>query len=487
MKRHASNFFILCVGLFVSTIPVYGQSFGGANSSEVTTASKFESEKVAIIRFKDQYFSSKSSSSTRQQNRKAWLENNLARARSAKRIKGKFISDRVFTTRLTSAEFARLKASEEIQVFENRLHRPQLLSSVPVVFPNQNTSSFLGQGQSVVLIDTGVDHSHTFLNLSSTAGACFSNDNGSASFPDSSSLCAGNVNTLVGPMAGAACSASLAGCDHGTQMAGIISGSDMSSNGVAPNAEVISVQVYTQFGLPNESEVDTCEQIAGGRGPCVAATTIDIIRALEYVNSIKGSQSIAAVNMSLGTLLQDQGSPVQGQCDAFEDLDYVSQVAALVGSNIPVIASSGNNGSILSMTSPACLSNTIAVAATDDADMPWVNNNRTADLDFFAPGVSITTSTLPASSFSTIAAGTSAAAAHVSGAWAVLKSKNGASGISQVETALVSTGVSVTQGAFTKPRINVDAALAQISAAENDDELCLPIKASNGSIAVICL
>jgi len=491
MKRQNLVILIFISLVFADSITANAQESAQAGLNEVAMALEVsnlevsnkgasQKEKVAIIRFKDAYFSSKSTSYTKRQNRKAWLEGKLSRAKSAKPLGGKFVSDKMYTARLSSAEFSRLKSSSEVQVFENRLHRPQLLSSVPVVFPNQNTSTFLGEGQSVVLIDSGVDHSHTFLNLSSTAGACFSNDNGSGNFTDSVSLCSGG-NTLVGPTAGAACNSSIAGCDHGTQMAGIISGSDMSSNGVAPSAEVISVQVYTQFG-----EV-TCPSLTGDDGPCIAATTLDIIEALKYVNNIKSTESIAAVNMSFGTVLQDQGSPIQGQCDSFEDADYVAQVASLTGSDIPLIASSGNNGSSLFMTSPACLSNTISVATTDDNDLTWVNNNVTADLDFFAPGISIDTATLPASTFGSVG-GTSASAAHVSGAWAALKSKNDASSISQVEMALASTGVSVTQGAFTKPRINIDAALAQIPVGENgDDELCLPIRASNGSTAVICL
>jgi hypothetical protein len=62
---------------------------------------------------------------------------------------------------------------------------------------------------------------------------------------------------------------------------------------------------------------------------------------------------------------------------------------------------------------------------------------------------------------------------HVTGAWAVMKSKNATASVSAVETALESTGVPVSVGIVgNKPRIDLDNAL-------RDDALgfcweCLP-------------
>jgi hypothetical protein len=53
---------------------------------------------------------------------------------------------------------------------------------------------------------------------------------------------------------------------------------------------------------------------------------------------------------------------------------------------------------------------------------------------------------------------------HVTGAWAVMKSKNATASVSAVETALESTGVPVSVGIVgNKPRIDLDDALAALS------------------------
>ena len=163
--------------------------------------------------------------------------------------------------------------------------------------------------------------------------------------------------------------------------------------------------------------------------------------------------SIAAVNISAGTTIT-----YQGQCDGDEPVSYTQAIDDLISSGIAVIAPSGNDALDNEMSSPACLSNVIAVAASSDSDVAWENNNRNSELDFFAPGVSIFTSSLPNNSFAAVT-GTSIAAAHVSGAWAVMKSQTPNASVNAIRNRLRVTGISITQGLFTEPRIDITDAL----------------------------
>lgn len=382
-------------------------------------------------------------------------------------------------------ELDRLLADPSVEVYPNRIHTVSLTQSVPLVFPNQGASDYTGQDQRVILIDTGVDQTHSFLNgaVDTTQAACFSNDGNvgglAGHFPASESLCPGGATSSIGTTSGQACDSTLTGCNHGTQMAGIIAGQDASSNGVAPDARVVPIQVFTKI---NDFEV--CNSL-GLIDPCIGATTSDLLAALEYVRTNLNQSNVAAVNISFGTSFTSQG-----QCDS----SLESTIQQIVSNGIAVVASSGNGGSDLAMTSPACIDGVVSVASTSISNAPSVFNNRNSELDFFAPGEGITTSTLPANQFADVqdvpAGGTSAAAAHISGAWAVMKSKNTNARVSLVKSTLENTGVAVTQTQgtpVTAPRILLDQALVSLPEPVEDDDLCVPIRTTTGKVALICL
>ena len=68
-------------------------------------------------------------------------------------------------------------------------------------------------------------------------------------------------------------------------------GNDVAFSGVAKDAGIIAIQVFTKF--------DNIFSCGFGPTPCIGAFTSDIIFGLERVLSLNGTFKIAAVYMSL--------------------------------------------------------------------------------------------------------------------------------------------------------------------------------------------
>lgn len=255
---------------------------------------------------------------------------------------------------VSKAELQSLMSDQTITVWEDTLKKPNLANSVSRIFSNQDSSPFDGNSFAVAVLDTGVDGSHPFLANKLVSEACYSDGGGQ---PITTSLCPNGAISSIAAGSGQECT--IAGCEHGTQVAGVAVGNGNSFDGVARGANLISIQVYSQvndesFCFPDAS--------------CVGAYTSDIIAGLERVYDLRTQFNIASANVSLGS--QEVFS---GTCD---DQPEKPIIDALKQANIAVIASSGNAGNSSQMQAPACISSAIAVAATfDNSDTPWVNNN----------------------------------------------------------------------------------------------------------------
>ncbi|WP_331303647.1 S8 family serine peptidase [Methylobacterium oryzae] len=104
---------------------------------------------------------------------------------------------------------------------------PTLMDSVPQIGAARAHGLGLdGHGYVVAVLDTGVDGAHPALAGSLAAEACFSTPSSAQYKPRS--LCPGghDVSLVLGAARG--CPASIEGCEHGTHVAGIIAGHDMS-------------------------------------------------------------------------------------------------------------------------------------------------------------------------------------------------------------------------------------------------------------------
>jgi len=222
--------------------------------------------------------------------------------------------------------------------------RPLLHQSVGQIHAEQLWGAgFRGRGTAVAVLDTGVEANHPFLAGKVVAEACFSTADASRSV---SSYCPSGASSQIGPGAGRACSNSADGCYHGTHVAGIVAGSAEAISGVAPEASIVAIQVFSQF--------NTASACSPGRPPCVLAQTSDIIRALEHVYSIASTHNIVAVNMSLG------GGDSTTYCDSDPRKPIIDSLRSI---GVATIIATGNNGFAGRVSSPSCISSAIRVGA----------------------------------------------------------------------------------------------------------------------------
>ncbi|MCC6615552.1 MAG: S8 family serine peptidase [Anaerolineae bacterium] len=325
-------------------------------------------------------------------------------------------------------------------------YRPELIDSTAIIGATTAwASGYTGAGYAVAVIDTGVDLTHPFLSSRIIGGACFSY-NGTDSNGTYTSVCPNGQMSQTGAAAGAACS--LAGCDHGTHVAGIAAGDGPSFDGVAPGASLLPVQVYTRV-----SSLAICASLS----PCIVAFDTEILLGLEWVYNQRSSTSIASINMSLGST-----DHIATDCSTMHP-PMAAMVTQLQAANIATVAASGNYGGNTGVAFPACIQDIVNVAATDKTDAVVAFSQLGANLDFGAPGLEITSS-LPGGTYGP-KSGTSMAAPHVAGAWAIMRQANPAASFQQIYNAFATTSVVRTRASDggTVRRINVAAAVNALS------------------------
>jgi subtilisin family serine protease len=336
--------------------------------------------------------------------------------------------------------------TDVIRVEEDTLNRPSLFQSGPLVGAQDAwASGATGAGWTIAVIDTGVDKNHPFLAGRVVSEACYSSTFTGAS----TSLCPGGANSTA-PGSGVHCT--LQGCDHGTHVAGIAAGKGPNFSGIAPDASIIAVQVFSRF-----DSFATCNP---DPAPCILAFTSDTLLGLERVFQLRATFKIAAVNLSLG------GSPSTTFCDTDPRKAIIDQLRSV---NIATVIASGNSGFVNAISQPACISTAISVAATTKSDGVAGFSNTVSFLSLFAPGQSISSS-IPGSGFGS-KSGTSMAAPHVAGGWGVLKQRSPGASVSEILTALRSTGQPILDSGngLTFPRIRVKAALDALIPIRGDD------------------
>jgi uncharacterized repeat protein (TIGR01451 family) len=283
---------------------------------------------------------------------------------------------------------------------------------------------FTGGGWTVAVLDTGLEVTHPYFQGRIVGGACFSN--------------------LCGAPAGVHCDPGKFGsiCNHGTYITGIIASNSGGStrNGVAKGANIMPVQVFSDAG-----------------GGTICSSKSDQLLALQYVYNQRLAYQIAAVNISVhGDLYADQAS-----CDAANP-SVKAMFDLLRSAGIATVVPSGNEGNPSALSYPACISSAVSVGGIYGEDRIADFSDSAGFLSLLAPGAGVCSTTFQAwGGWACEYAGTSLAAPHVAGAWAVLKQVIPEASVDEILTILQRTGVPVTdpRNGLTKPRLQVDAAL----------------------------
>lgn len=317
------------------------------------------------------------------------------------------------------------------------LDPPSLLGSVGIIGATGAWGKgYTGEGWHVAILDSGIRSTHDFFAGKSIVEACYS----------LRSNCPNGGTSMLGAGAAAPAPSQYQGYDHGTHVAGIAAGHLAGDviNGVAKDADILAVNVFSQFSAAE----------CGSADPCVLAYVSDQVSGLEYIYSLRGTLNIAAVNMSLG------GGAYGSPCDAL-DSSRAFIIEKLYSSGIATVIATGNNGYCGAVGAPACISAAIAVSAVDDDDVEASFNNWSADLtDIWAPGVSILSSVASADNMYGYKSGTSMSTPHVTGAFAIQRQYAPTDSIERLFTRMTETGPRIEsawcQIAGSRPRVYVD-------------------------------
>jgi subtilisin family serine protease len=282
-----------------------------------------------------------------------------------------------------------------------------LSESVPLIRADAaHALGFTGNEVVVAVLDTGIDRGLVDLTKDLIHEECFLDLDGSI---DGTGRCPNGGDRQSGP------SAAQDGADHGTATSGIITSEGTASPvGVAPNAKIVAIKILDNTGF------------AGA-----FAYFAEIIAALDFI--INDRPDVNLINMSLGT-----GDLFSGDCDSATAYNVAGALAIniLRSRGVIAFASSGNDESGTQMSSPACLSKVVSVAAVYDQsfssnaalgctdtpalkDMVTCYSNTNQSTELAAPGSRIQTTALGGGVTSSLH-GTSVASPHATGCAALL-------------------------------------------------------------------
>lgn len=336
-------------------------------------------------------------------------------------------SPRSFSGNITRNGLDILKSNPNvIRIYHSLPGKISLQQSLPLInATNVWSSSYTGKNQTICIIDSGVNYTHSDL------GNCTHTNN----------INDGSYQKVIGgydfynndnnPMDDNG---------HGTYVAGIAVANGK-INGTAPNAKIIAIKVTNSSG-----EFQDDSGIAAGVRWCTGNSSI---------------YNISIITISLSTFSLYDNSSI---CDSFDAGIAINEAHA---AGIFVDVSSGNNGNLTHITHPACTSNATSVGAIYDEDIGsqtwclnsqctqtctdsttqkdkmWCANNRGDLLDLLAPGCKINSTNIDGGYEWGSQCGTSYAAPHVAGGAALLLEKDNTLNPSDIKNLLKDTGIKI--------------------------------------------
>ncbi len=350
--------------------------------------------------------------------------------------------------RLTWAEIQGLKASKDSRLLSVELNRamgsPSLATSTGRYMMNMQVAwnaNFRAAGQNIVVLDTGMQTNHEFFkDVNGSSRVFFEGCYGTNQLVNGvqwESICPQQGANGAGPgdspggLAGSAaprlnCASQLDYCQHGTHVAGISAGRaslllpPTGLQGVAPDARIAAFQVfsYDQARLQIPTVFDD-----------------DLIAVMQNLASIMTpgtANNPFVINMSLG------GGAYVYRCPGYSAA-FTTAVETLFNLGVPVVASTGNQSLNTAINWPACVPHVLKVGAVPD-DSFGSNRASYSNLadpsqfpgEFFwlAPGgdgylngvgVRSAIPDVTSTTQTRMLSGTSMAAPHIAGFYAVLK------------------------------------------------------------------
>lgn len=361
------------------------------------------------------------------------------------KMKRKFIYSDAISLDINETELQELLNNSDVDHVEVETQFHALLQdSVPLINATKtwalqsNGMNLTGLGQTVCIIDSGVNYTHSDL------GGCYGNNNASSGCKVIGGY--DYVNNDADPMDDDG---------HGTHVTGIVSANG-AIMGVAPDSKIIAIKVLNASG---------------------SGTTGNILAGMDWCINNATRFNISVISMSLG----DAGNYVT-YCDSIYP-DFSSEINSAIAKNITVVVASGNGYNYTAISLPACIRNATAVGATDKSDVIAPYSSRSSIMTLFAPGTNI---------FSTwfnggyaVGSGTSMATPHVAGAFAIaneyLNSVGRKKTPKQLESTFNATGKQITDisSGLVYSRINVYNAITALDA---DKPVVSLVSPANGTL-----
>jgi subtilisin family serine protease len=317
--------------------------------------------------------------------------------------------------------------------------KPLLAQSVDLVGADVAWGlGYSGAGWYVAILDTGILSSHEMFQGKNIVEQCYAL--GDDWYDRENGGCPNGRIEMSGPGSAAPYQSRFG---HGTHVAGIAAGNNHTNRfGVARDANIIAVHVFSYF--PSENDV--------------LSWSSDQIKGLEFVYTMRNTYNIASANMSLGA------ERYYNYCDADSRKAAIDNLWAV---GIATTVASGNDGYCDSLSSPACVSSAVAVSGTTKQDTAYFFGNwNDLMVDLLAPGESIFSANSTGNFDYSSRSGTSMAAPHVAGAWAIMKQYDGNMSVDEILTLLQDTGLPVSSSRcpadMPKPRFNVGDAISTL-------------------------
>ncbi len=322
-------------------------------------------------------------------------------------------------------------------------------------------AGYTGKGSTIAILDTGLDASHAEFGDRVIYEKCFSTKFGEAGTDSAYYLPLCKDQKLTADSA-YPYSDYPQTVTHGSHVAGIAAG----KGGMAPEANIIAVQVFSQYLYKDQS---------GTRWATTAAFDSDYLKGLDYIYGLaQEGVPIAAVNLSLGS------GEFYAVCDDSDRLGISTLFRKLNELGIVVVTAAGNSGTAKGydgwISAPACYSGSFTVGALDyHAGKPKIADFSSYNdlVDLLAPGTNIHSACL---SDYCEKSGTSMAAPAVTGAIALVKGNfQGASGLDAAAFLQNISAVSYQKSGVSRKSLNFHKVLSEETGTELRADAAVPI------------